>query len=84
MSIKSWVQTGLTEWQWEMLWAQLASSPKTQIEALKLGYENWREAVISEGANRQFIHYATTGKHISLRKGIAEVVQEMRQDARCA
>jgi len=82
MSLKCWVQTGLTERQWENLWHALVSSPASQLDAMALGFEEWRKNVIAEGANRQFIHHAWTGKKISARKGILEVVQEIRASVR--
>jgi len=80
MSILMQLRTGLTEREWEELWARLVSSPRWQTEALALGFEEWRQAVISEGENRRFITLATTGKRIGLRKGIAQVIAEIRQD----
>lgn len=82
MSLFLKIRTGLSQYEWERLWAQLCTSPHTQIEALSQGFENWFEAVVAEGKNRQFVHYAFSGKHISLRKGIAEVVNEMKAQSR--
>jgi hypothetical protein len=80
MSLKSLIATGLTEKQWEDLWARLAKSPRSQIEALAMGFEEWREAVIAEGENRKFIEFAYSGKRISRRKGIARVIDEIKKD----
>lgn len=80
MSILMQLRTGLSEREWEDLWARLVSSPHRQVEAIAMGFEDWRNAVIAEGANRRFITHATTGKRIGLRKGIAEVVADIRQD----
>jgi hypothetical protein len=80
MSILMQLKTGLSEREWEDLWARLVRSPRFQTEALIIGFEEWRQAVIDEGENRRFITYATTGKRIGLRKGIAQVVAELRHD----
>jgi hypothetical protein len=81
MSLLSLIQTGLSEREWENLWAKLVSSPQFQVAALATGFEQWKADVIAEGKNRQFIEYAYSGKRISLKKGIAQVVREMKQDA---
>jgi hypothetical protein len=80
MSLLSKIRTGLSEREWENLWARVVSFPKFQGAALEAGFENWRTAVIDEGSNRQFIHRAYTGKKIGLRKGIAEVIAEIEHD----
>lgn len=74
------LRTGLSEREWENLWAKLVSSPQFQTHALSIGFEEWRQAVICEGENRRFITFAYTGKRIGLRKGIAQVVAEIRAD----
>ena len=80
MSILMQLKTGLSEKEWENLWARVVSASRWQTEALAMGFEEWRQAVIDEGENRRFITYATTGKRIGLRKGIAQVVAEIRHD----
>lgn len=80
MSILMQIRTGLSERQWEDLWARLVSSPKFQVEAMAVGFEEWREMVIAEGENRRFIAYATTGKRIGLRAGIGQVLSEIKHD----
>ena len=74
------LQTGLSEREWEALWVRLVSSAQFQVEALSIGFEEWREMVINEGHNRRFVTYAFSGKRIGLRKGIAQVVAEIRED----
>lgn len=80
MSILCKLRTGLSEREWENFWVKLASSPKSQILALSVGFEEWRQNVIAEGENRRFITYSVTGKRIGLRKGIAQVLAEIRAD----
>jgi len=76
MSLLTQLRTGLTEYEWEKYWAQLVSTPRWQVEALALGLEGWRKAVVDEGRNRQFIEYAYSGKRISLRTGVLQVIRE--------
>ena len=80
MSILMQLQTGLSEREWEDLWARLVNLPQFQAQALSIGFEEWREMVINEGHNRRFVTYAFSGKRIGLRKGIAQVVAEIRAD----
>ena len=77
MSILTRIRTGLSEYEWEKYWAQLASTPCGQINALSLGLEGWRAEVVAEGRNRQFIERAYTGKRISLRAGVLQVINEV-------
>jgi hypothetical protein len=42
-----------------------------------LDYEVWRQAVLVEASNRQFISYAHAGKRISAFEGIEQVLREI-------
>ena len=71
------IRTGLSEYEWEKAWAQAVSTPGLQVHALALGLEAWRENVVAEGKNRQFIERAYSGKRLSLRGGVLQVIREV-------
>lgn len=76
MSLKTLIRTGLTDHEWEKYWRQLVSQPRSQVEALALGLDDWMQAVVDEAVNRQVIERAYTGKRLSLRKAVLQVIME--------
>jgi hypothetical protein len=80
MSIVTRIRTGLSEYEWEKFWAKAVSTPGYQIQALAVGLEEWRDAVVAEGKNRQSIERAYSGRRISLRSGVLQVIREVLGD----
>jgi len=80
MSITSLIRTGMTEREWELAWEKLPLRAK--IVDLGITFEQWKEALIAEAKNRQFINRAYTGSRRggSLRSNVKTVLSEIRED----
>jgi hypothetical protein len=76
------ILTGLSEHEWREAWAKVL--PRLQVpiadKPMALNrptpsFAEWKQAVIFEGKNRQFVHRCY-GEKISLRAGVLEVINE--------
>lgn len=81
--------SGLSELEWEAAWKFIEPRLKALGPDCPKSYyvdfagpiptfAEWKDAVIAEGKNRQFINYVYTGKRCSLRQGVQKVIQEMK------
>ena len=76
MSILTRIKTGLYDYEWKEAWRKIQVALPVGV-AYVPKFEEWKQACMAEGRNRQFIHYATTGKRISFRLGVQEVIAEI-------
>jgi hypothetical protein len=77
LSIASLIKTGLTEREWQLAWGKIAK----RLE-VKMTFDEWKQAVLTEGHNRRFISHSVTGKRCSLREGVKTVINEIAEDHR--
>jgi hypothetical protein len=77
------ILTGLSEHEWQSAWAKvlphlhvpIADKPMALNREIPT-FAEWKQAVVFEGKNRQFIHRCY-GEKISLRAGVQEVIDEI-------
>jgi hypothetical protein len=73
------ILTGLSQHEWKEAW-QKVQAVLPYAGQLRPGwlptFAKWKQGVIFEARNRQFIAYAQTGRRCSMRSAIQHIIQE--------